>query len=216
MRTQSAPSNSSMSKISGSSVGRVVDDDQDLGLRVEVRPRTVEELLELEAARVGHGAARLPRRSSSVAAAARPRPRRPAAPCPARAARVAGDRRARGPRPRSAGSAAGREQRRQLGLDVERRLAAAHAARVARLEHLADLGLALGRAAAAPARLAPAGRSPSRATARRARSGRRPCRVERERRSRRRARPRRRTTTITTAKRVHRSCIVTLRRARRI
>ncbi len=38
----------------GARMGRVVDDDQDLGLGVEVRPRTGGELVEVEAAEAGH------------------------------------------------------------------------------------------------------------------------------------------------------------------
>ena len=65
-----------------------------------------------------------PTLSPAPQADARPRPRRRAAPRRARGARC-GQRRARGPPPRARGRRPAREQRLQLGLDVERRLAAA-------------------------------------------------------------------------------------------
>ena len=43
----------------GIDLGGVVDDDEDLGLRVEVGPRAVEDVVELEASWRGHGAERL-------------------------------------------------------------------------------------------------------------------------------------------------------------
>ena len=86
-------------------LGRVVDDDHDLGLRVEVGARADRQLVELEAARVAHGAfipdravpvrrvdgRRVARsRVELVERALRPRPRRRAAPGPgARAVRCA-------------------------------------------------------------------------------------------------------------------------------
>ena len=93
-------------------------------------------------------------RFSSRGAGARSRPRRRAAPCPAaRAARCArrpagGPPRAaprrRSSRPRDRRSA---QQALQLGLDVERRLAARALAVGLRLEHLPHLGLAARRGA---------------------------------------------------------------------
>ena len=40
----------------GVELGRVVDDDQHLGLGIEVGPRPIAQFLELEAAWIGHGA----------------------------------------------------------------------------------------------------------------------------------------------------------------
>jgi hypothetical protein len=43
----------------GVDLGGVVDDDQDLGLRVEVGPGAIEDVVQLEASWRGHGAERL-------------------------------------------------------------------------------------------------------------------------------------------------------------
>ena len=76
--------------------------------------------------------------------AARPRPRRPAAPCRGASRRALRASTSSRISPTSAGSTPGRVSARELGLDVQRRLAAARAALVAGLEHLADLLVALG------------------------------------------------------------------------
>ena len=55
-------------------------------------------------------------------------------------------RRARGRADRIRAARLGRQQSRQLGVDVQRRLAAAHEALAARVQHLTDFQLALGAA----------------------------------------------------------------------
>ena len=143
--TQSAPSNSSRLKISPSIDGRVVDHHQHLGLGVQVGPRAYQQVLEVDAAVVGHdGLSLYPGRGRVTprarAAGARSPPPRRAAPCPgARGARCA--------RPRAGGPPrAGRgrhglrpRQLRQLGVHVELGLAARPAPVRLGLEHLADL-----------------------------------------------------------------------------
>ena len=128
-------------------VGRVVDDDQHLGLRVEVRPRAVDDVVEVELSRIGHSPSYQDRSrirrsiscsTSSGSLPARTRRALRASTCCADlVAQLVVDDGAGGIGLRA-------RQRGELGLDVQRRLAAAHAARVACLEHLADLHVTLG------------------------------------------------------------------------
>ena len=145
---RSAPSRtaskSAASKISWSTSGRVVDDDHDLGLRVEVRARAAG-----SARRAGSGARassrvytpsaggrcaeRASHGSSSLERARHLGARRRAPPCPgARAVRCAPTTswRTSSTRPGRARRSPGRRRSslRDLGVDVERRLAAADAA----------------------------------------------------------------------------------------
>ena len=79
-------------------MGGVVDDEDDLGLWVEVGARTGEELVDVEAAQGRHGReATRPDRKGAV----RPRPRRPAAAARGRSGARCGTPRRRGPRPRA-------------------------------------------------------------------------------------------------------------------
>ena len=153
--TQSALSNSSVFEDLVVDLGRVVDDDHDLGLGVEVGARAERQLVELEAARVGHrafipnGAAARAHGSSSCERARDLGLHVERLEALAHAPFVAGERPAgapprRAPRralaaPRAAGQQAG-----HLGVDVERRLAPAHQPFAARAQHLADLLLVLG------------------------------------------------------------------------
>ena len=125
----------------GVDVRRVVDDDHDLGLGVEVRPRSVDEVLELEAARVGHsGGFYHPRSrswratSASTSSGSLPiRTRRSLrATTWSRTSAI------------NAGSALGRASEASSASTSTGGCPRAHATLVARLEHLADLVVANG------------------------------------------------------------------------
>ena len=117
----------------GVELGRVVDDDEDLGLRVEVGPRTVDELVELEACVDRPSARSLPVRGTADVCSEVAQPGDLALDLGldverrlARRARGGGCGRSPGPGSRRAAPrrSAGRSAALQLQLDVDRRLAA--------------------------------------------------------------------------------------------
>ena len=128
--TQSAPSNSSRLKISASIDGEssTTTSTSVCGLKyVPGRTRRSSSSMRRSSAMTRRSLYRDDRASHprARAAGARPRPRRRAAPCPAAGGARCARRRAGGPPRAGPGSAPadGARERRQLGLDVERRLA---------------------------------------------------------------------------------------------
>ena len=132
--------------------GGVVHHDHDLGLRVEVAARAEQQVVEIEASFVGHQGQPIPAmglkspprsrswRSISVSTSSGSLPWRSRRSLRAITSWRTSSRSAGSPAPGAA-----RGERRELRLDVERRLAAGLAAARLRLEHLADLLLGLGR-----------------------------------------------------------------------
>ena len=150
----------------GVELGRVVDDDEDLGLGVEVRAGTVDQIVQLNAAWVSHSARRLAP-DGGIAVIAAHRPLRAAIwrsisastssgglPC----RRGGGCARSRGPGSPRAFVVDHRAVSRRARPRYRARARPGGAARVAGLEHLADLLVALALEAAA-GRPRPAGGS---------------------------------------------------------